>query len=217
MRMRDTTNGYLDKLAVPEWKDSFKLTSVKALVKRMTDSEPKVRGTQNMQLITAYRLLKKRLDATVAIRKECGRYLEDGTHAANALDHLEAHCDIVSPYLKHTGVSFTEQIGLLLVRSIFKGQMKANSSVHAALEGISVEAEDLVKMNSRTFENGTINTYSPTEARCRTHEFLADLIDPYLQRMLSNMTAGGDSWSLDVGGYAGDLEALDSSPLTHLS
>ena len=90
MRMRDTTNGYLDKLAVPEWKDSFKLTSVKALVKRMTDIEPKVQHTKQMQLITAYRLLKKRLDATVAIRKECGRYLEDGTHAANALDHLNS-------------------------------------------------------------------------------------------------------------------------------
>ena len=205
-KMRITVNGYVCYFALHSWKVDFKISSVKALVKRMKDARQGIENERLPKLVTAHSELTERLNAAVLLRKIIGRVVEQEKEDDCELNHVESCCDTLLPYLQYQGKKFCGEVQSIYYRSIFFNMFKSSGSTYAALGTLQLEGLTDCFLVIRD-EDMELKEVSPEDALHEVHKFIGSLLDTTVTACMTNLPGKTtEEWQQSVKLLHDDIE-----------
>ena len=136
-RIRHTTNEYCKKLAEVFWFEHFKVPTMKALLRRMVSHESAVVGTVNVDCDLAFRQLKARLEALVALFKTL--YAWNQTTCMQDLAKTLVHFDVLERFLSSVGMQLAPDLMALRIHARFYSRLGRGDDMTEALGEIDLE------------------------------------------------------------------------------
>lgn len=136
-RIRDTINSYIKRLGEPGWFSTFKLGTITALKKRLTQHEAKVISNYHAEVQVAYQQLVQRISALINLFKTLVLWNE--SKVADRLVDILAHISPLLKFLKFTSTKLADDLIIVVSIARFHKRFRETKSLSQAFEEVDVE------------------------------------------------------------------------------